>query len=305
MPTRRIGVVGSLVWDQIHGRDPARGPVEEWGGIAYALSGFEASLGDDWEIVPLIKVGSDLIREADRFLATLSHRHPAARFIEVPTPNNRVVLRYQSQQRRCERMAGGVPGWNWAELGPLVRDLDALYVNFISGFEMCLGTASALRDGFRGPIYADLHSLLLGMGRDGIRTLAPLVDAPNWYRCFDYIQVNEDEMAELSTDPLSLATAILGQGAKGVLVTLGPRGVVYVAGDGAMTRTELIATEPVDDPDPTGCGDVFGAATFSAILRGDAIDTAARFGNRMASRNARFRGAGGLAQHLKGTLVTP
>ena len=305
MPTRRIGVVGALVWDQIHGRDPARGPVEEWGGIAYALSGFEASLGDDWEIVPLIKVGSDLIREADRFLATLSHRHPVARFIEVPTPNNRVVLRYQSRERRCERMAGGVPGWTWAELGPLVRDLDALYVNFISGFEMCLGTASALRDGFRGPIYADLHSLLLGMGRDGIRTLAPLVDAPNWYRCFDYIQVNEDEMAELSTDPLSLATAILSQGAKGVLVTLGPRGVVYVAGDGAMTRTELLATEPVDDPDPTGCGDVFGAATFSAILRGDPIDTAARFGNRMASRNARFRGAGGLAQHLKGTLVTP
>ncbi len=305
MPTRRVGVVGSLVWDQIHGRDPARGPVEEWGGIAYALSGFEASLGSDWEIVPLIKVGRDLIGEADQFLRTLEHRHPAARFIEVPTPNNRVVLRYQSMERRCERMAGGVPGWNWAELGPLVRDLDALYVNFISGFEMCLGTASALRDGFRGPIYGDLHSLLLGMGRDGIRTLAPLVDAPNWYRCFDYIQVNEDEMAQLSTDPLSLATGMLGQGAKGVLVTLGPRGVVYFAGTGGMLRTELIPTEPVEDPDPTGCGDVFGAATFSAILRGEPIEAAVRFGNRMARRNARFRGAGGLAQHLKGALVTP
>ena len=136
MPTRRIGIVGSLVWDQIHGRDPARGPVEEWGGIAYTLSGFEASLGSDWEIVPLIKVGRDLIQEADRFLGTLEHRHPAARFLEVPTPNNRVVLRYQSTERRCERMAGGVPGWTWAELGPLVRDLDALYVNFISGLEI-------------------------------------------------------------------------------------------------------------------------------------------------------------------------
>ena len=305
MPTRRIGIVGSLVWDQIHGRDPARGPVEEWGGIAYALSGFEASLGSDWEIVPLIKVGRDLIQEADRFLGTLEHRHPAARFLEVPTPNNRVVLRYQSTERRCERMAGGVPGWTWAELGPLVRDLDALYVNFISGFEMCLGTASALRDGFGGPIYGDLHSLLLGMGRDGIRMLAPLPDASHWYRCFNYIQVNEDEMAQLSTDPLTLATAMIGQGVKAVLVTLGPRGVVYVTGGGAMTRTELIPTEAVDDPDPTGCGDVFGAATFSAILRGEPIDEAVRFGNRMGSRNARFRGAGGLAQHLRGALVTP
>lgn len=298
-------MVGSLVWDQIYGRDPARGPVEEWGGIAYALSGFEAALGDDWEIVPLIKVGRDLIVEADRFLATLSHRHPAARFIEVPTPNNRVTLRYVSRERRCERMSGGVPGWTWAELGPLVRDLDALYVNFISGFEMSLGTATLLRDGYAGPIYADFHSLLLGMGLDGVRALAPLADAPNWYRCFDYIQVNEDEMAELSTDPLTLASGILSQGARAVLVTMGPRGVVYVERAGTMSRTELIGTEAVDDPDPTGCGDVFGAATFSAILRGDPVADAVRFGNRLASRNARFRGAGGLAQHLKGALVTP
>ena len=59
----------------------------------------------------------------------------------------------------------------------MVRDLDALYVNFISGFELCLGTAQALRQGFRGPIYADLHSLFLGMQHDGIRVLQPLPDA--------------------------------------------------------------------------------------------------------------------------------
>ena len=33
----KLGVLGSLVWDEIHGRDPAAAPVEEWGGIAYAL----------------------------------------------------------------------------------------------------------------------------------------------------------------------------------------------------------------------------------------------------------------------------
>ncbi len=74
-------------------------------------------------------------------------------------------------------MQGGVPGWTWPELGPLVADLDALYINFISGFEMCLGTAQALRRGFAGPIYADLHSLFLGMQRDGVRSLQPLPDA--------------------------------------------------------------------------------------------------------------------------------
>ena len=139
----KVGVIGSLVWDEIHGRDPAAGVVEEWGGIAYALASLDAHLSPDWEIVPLIKVGHDLAEEASAFLGTLRRRARGARFIEVPVPNNRVVLHYQSDERRCERMAGGVPSWNWSELGPMVRDLDALYVNFLSGFEMCLGTAEA------------------------------------------------------------------------------------------------------------------------------------------------------------------
>ena len=61
----RVGVVGSLVWDLIHGRDPLAPPTEEWGGIAYALGGLDASLPPEWEIVPLIKVGRDLAAQRD------------------------------------------------------------------------------------------------------------------------------------------------------------------------------------------------------------------------------------------------
>ena len=70
----KLGVIGSLVWDEIHGRDPAAPVVEEWGGIAYALASLDAHLREDWEIVPLIKVGSDL---ADRARTLLElHRAP-------------------------------------------------------------------------------------------------------------------------------------------------------------------------------------------------------------------------------------
>ncbi len=306
MPIGKVGVIGSLVWDEIHGRDPAAGPVEEWGGIAYAMAGLDAALGDGWELIPLVKVGRDLAGRAEDFLRGLDRVPRSARFLEVPTPNNRVVLRYLSAERRCERMAGGVPGWTWGELGPLVRDLDAIYLNFISGFELSLGTAAALRSGFRGPIYADLHSLLLGMNGDGIRTLQPLPEAASWYRCFDYVQVNEDEMAQLSPDPLGLATGMLAEGVRGVVVTLGPRGAVYVErGDDALglVKTELIRGESVDAVDPTGCGDVFGATTFARLLRGDPLAEAVRAGNRSAARNATYRGATGLAQHLRGSLV--
>ncbi|MCA9721954.1 MAG: hypothetical protein KC489_06050, partial [Gemmatimonadetes bacterium] len=119
----RLGVIGSLVWDEIHGRDPLAAPTEEWGGIAYALAALDAALPPEWQVVPLIKVGRDLAPQAAEFLRTLHRVLPGARCIEVPVANNRVVLRYETGERRCERMAGGVPGWTWAELGPMVRDL--------------------------------------------------------------------------------------------------------------------------------------------------------------------------------------
>jgi hypothetical protein len=313
---KRVGIVGAMVWDVIHGRDPVGPPVEEWGGIAYALAGMDAALDEGWEIVPLIRVGRDLAPEAAEFLRTLSRLAPGARCIEVPAPNNRVVLRYQSAERRCERMEGGVPGWTWPELGPLVADLDALYVNFISGFEMCLGTAQALRQGFRGPIYADLHSLFLGMQRDGLRVLKPLDEAPAWFGCFDAVQLNEDEMHQLSPDPMSLSAAALGAGTSLLVVTLGPRGTAYVAAPGVTTwgagqppamgqpiRTALVPAPSVEALDPTGCGDVFGAACCARLLAGVPVAEAIAQANGFAARNAAFRGAGGLVRHLRGELV--
>ena len=330
----RIGILGSLVWDLIYGRDPLAPPVEEWGGIAYALAGLDASLTPDWEIVPLIKVGRDLSAEAQDLLRGLSRLAPGARCAEVTAPNNRVVLHYQSTERRCERMAGGVPGWTWPELGPMVRDLDAIYLNFISGFELCLGTAQALRQGFAGPIYADLHSLFLGMQQDGMRVLQPLPNAPDWFGCFDMVQLNEDEMQQLTPDPLTLAADALGAGVSLLTVTLGPKGVAYVAAPGfdgladrrsvgqsvsrsgvdrlhaptadrPTVRTALIPAANVETLDPTGCGDVLGAAAFARLLAGDSIEAALRHATALAARNAGFRGASGLARHLRGELVTP
>lgn len=309
----RVGVVGALVWDEIHGRDPLVAPVEEWGGIAYALAGMDAALPSEWEIVPLIKVGQDLAAEAARFLGSLERLAPNARCVEVPVANNRVTLRYESTERRCERMSGGVPSWTWPELGPMVADLDALYINFISGFEMCLGTAEALRHGFDGPIYADLHSLFLGMGADGVRVLRPLPNAPIWFSFFDAVQLNEEEMNQLGGDPLALASDALGAGVSLLNVTVGARGVIYVARPGfdgfpgaprsGTIRTARIAPPAVETLDTTGCGDVFGATCFARLLAGDAVDAALTAANVAAARNATFRGAGGLPRHLRGELV--
>lgn len=303
---KRIGVVGVMVWDTIHGRDPARPAVEEWGGIAYALSALDAALGDDWEIVPLIKVGRDMAHDARAFLHSLTHVSADARFIEVPEPNNRVTLRYQTAERRCEGMRGGVPPWTWAELGPMVRDLDALYVNFISGFEMTLDTARLLRQGFSRFIYADLHSLFLAKHPDGRRTLQPLPDGPGWFGCFDAVQMNEEEMEQLGPDPLAAAAAALSAGCTLLCVTLGMRGAAYFTG--APVRTARVTAEQTGAPsldagDPTGCGDVFGATAAAALVQGAALEEALALAARRAARNVSHRGAAGLRDHLLGRLA--
>jgi pfkB family carbohydrate kinase len=332
----KLGVVGSLVWDMIHGRDPAAPPVEEWGGIAYALGGLEAALDPTWQFVPLIKVGSDLRDEAAVLLRPLTRLVSGSRCVEVLVPNNRVTLRYQSAERRCERMSGGVPGWTWAELGPMVRDLDAVYLNFISGFELELGTAQALRQAFAGPIYADLHSLLLGMPQDGVRVLRPLSEPAAWLHCFDVVQMNEEEMAQFAPDPMAMAALAMGAGVQLLVVTLGPRGVVYFAApgfdgwadwreggmagsdggasrppsrlpgfppDGGAIRTALIPAPAVEAVDPTGCGDVFGAALCARLAAGDSVEPAIRAAQRLAARNATLRGATALGRLLKGELA--
>ena len=304
---KRLGVIGSMVWDTIYSRDPAQAAVEEWGGIAYALAALDAALPDGWEIVPVIKVGRDLAPAANQFLRSLQRTTPRARFVEVPEPNNRVTLRYQNAARRCERMAGGVPPWTWPELGPMVADLDALYINFISGFELDRDTARLLRRGFPGLIYADLHSLFLGIEPDGMRVLQPLPDAASWFGCFDYVQVNEEEMTQLGADPLAGAAAVLAQGARALIVTLGAQGAVYFTG--RPVRSARVAAPadvpvPLDGGDPTGCGDVLGAVTVAGLVQGTPLDAALARATRFAARNVSHRGASGLRDHLTGRLST-
>jgi hypothetical protein len=301
---KRLGVVGTMVWDTIHGRDPARPAIEEWGGIAYALAALDAALGDEWQIVPLIKMGRDLAPRAAAFLRDVRHVAPGARFIEVPQPNNRVTLRYLSTERRCEQLSGGVPGWTWPELGPLVRDLDALYVNFIAGWEMTLEAAQMLRRGFSGPLYADLHSLFLGRTPDGTRVLQPLPESDSWFASFDTVQLNEDEFAQLGPDPLVAAAAALAAGCRVLIVTLGDRGAAYFTGSPIRTARIPAPALGARDADPTGCGDVFGAVTCAHLLRGAPLEAAIAEGTRLATRNVSHRGASGLRDHLLGRLAT-
>jgi sugar/nucleoside kinase (ribokinase family) len=309
-----------MIWDTIRGRSPGADTIEEWGGIGYALAALDAALAPGWQIVPLVKVGRDLAPRAAEFLRALARRDPRARFVEVPGVNPRVTLQYVDSERRCEGLSGAVPPWTWDELGPMLLGLDALYANFITGYECDLGTMQALRRAFAGPIYGDVHSLALGTRADGTRAYRPIEEALAWLACFDVAQVNEDEMQQLGPEPLALAARALEAGTAVVCVTLGARGAAYVAAadfahlgwaggarpgrrGGGLTHTALVQTPggPAEG-DPTGCGDVFGATLMAHLLAGTALEPAVAAAAAAARRNVGYRGATGLQHHLRGAL---
>jgi hypothetical protein len=329
MTKKRIGVIGTFVWDVIHGRDARAVPVEEWGGITYSLSGLDAALPDDWEIVPIMKVGHDLAAKARHYLRTLRHIAPDAALVEVPFPGHRVELRYVDDERRTEVLTGGIPGWSWLALKPLLDQarLDALYINFLSGWELDLETAQLVRRHFTGPIHCDLHMMVMAVQPDGLRTFRPIPNVAEWCGCFDFLQMNEEEMATIAPDSMSLAATALAAGVSCLLVTLGKRGAVYFAAPGFDTicdlpprqglataprggtgavgavRTALVPAEIVNPPgDPTGCGDVWGATYFSRMVAGDKLSDAMKAAVGAAARNVGHRGATGLAAHLRGEL---
>ena len=310
---KRLGILGTLVLDTIH--DPGGGePVRALGGLAYALSAFERVRPPGWTALPILKVGRDARQEAASLLDSLRSVGSREGVVEVPEPNNRVELVYREDGSRTERLEGGVPGWGREELEPLARSCDALYVNFIAGWEVELTAARRLRDVVAGPVYCDLHSLLLDHGPGGHRRPRAPEAWREWVACFDYLQLNEDELSILADEegeePWTLAESLIGEAPRAVFVTLGPGGAAWraVAGaggregpsrDGRVDRGRLSAP-PVEEaggptadgavPDVTGCGDVWGITCFAALLEGGGPAEAVAAANRMGARNAGLRG---------------
>jgi sugar/nucleoside kinase (ribokinase family) len=316
----KLGVVGTFVWDTIWTLDDVRAgrPFETWGGVAYSLAAAAAASPEGWEIVPTVKVGADLADEARRFMAGLPGVDPGPGILVVPEPNNRVELRYTDETRRGERLTGGVEAWEWDELAPRLAGIDALYVNFLSGFEMALQTAERLRASFAGPLYADFHSLFLGCPGAGVRQMRSLPEWERWAACFHAVQMNEDELAMLAGDALSpvpsRAERLLAHGPGLALVTQGGHGASYVVregfpddppawprwtgGAGRIRSGAVLPAEGHRPGDPTGAGDVWGVTFFSSLLAGLPLEDAIRRAHRFAGAKMGVRGAKDLYPHL-------
>jgi sugar/nucleoside kinase (ribokinase family) len=152
---------------------------------------------------------------------------------------------------------------------------------------------------------------------DGLRVPQRLPDVVEWFRCFDAVQLNHEELALIGDDPMTVAATAMAHGVSLLVVTLGEGGTVYfTAGDhrflearqrplnvAAPVSTERVAAEVMEVLDPTGCGDVFGGAMVGELVGGAPPAEAVRRANVLAGRNVRYRGATKLQHHLRGEIV--
>lgn len=297
---KRLGVLGTAVLDTIRGPDEAA-PVRALGGILYSLAAFEARPARGWSVVPILKVGRDARAEVDAFLSRLSRVAAREGVRTVDEPNNRVELVYAEDGSRTERLSGGVPGWAWEELRPLAAACDALYVNLIAGWELELPTAEKMGAAVDGPLYCDLHSLLLAVEDDGTRRPEAPADWREWTGCFDYLQVNREELellaSDAGTESWELARELPGRRPRILFVTLGPDGALWFdgsRGERGPAAGRSPRPTPGEDGDATGCGDVWGVTCFGALLEGLESGRAVRRANALARRNAALSGAAAL-----------
>lgn len=230
----------------------------------------------------------------------------------VPEPNNRVELVYDSHSERTEFLRGGVSGWPADEICAILPRVDALYVNFVAGRELDLAGARQIQSEFAGPSYADLHSLFLDFGADGRRTPRCLESPAEWAACFDTIQMNQTEFkmfAAGASDPWGAVAGLARGRLSLVAVTEGAAGATYLrvgSSAGNAGRDEAPVRIPVaagsQEGDPTGCGDVWGAAFFSGLLAGRTLREAAATAHALAAAKV---ASGGIQAFRAATASRP
>jgi hypothetical protein len=301
---REIGVIGTVVEDTID--RPAEATVHDMGGTYHSVIAMSVLLPEGTVAVPITPVGEDTLERVRADWSGLP-RISLEGLRSVPEVNNKVHLEYDAAGGREETLTGGVPPLSWAELEPWTARVSAWCWNFIAGSEVDRETFERVKRASAGPIHLDVHNLLLGPRREGKpREHRRLEDWEGWVEGVTWVQVNEIEAGLLATGraaPLprigegALAARVQGLGVEGLLITRGARGATWHP-RGAPAFEAPAGPGPAVDP--TGCGDVFGAAWVALhVARGMDPETSVRGAVRAAGAASTVSGAARLRPVLE------
>jgi sugar/nucleoside kinase (ribokinase family) len=294
-----VTVIGHLCLDEIHHPD---GKITGgYGGIYFTVATLAHILPPGDTVRPVFGVGKEDHAQFVEVLESLGNVDASGVF-KMQRPTNRVSLEYHDGSARLEISRDISDPIPWKKIQPAL-DADLVLVNMISGSDVTLETLDEIRMKTRDrgvPVYFDLHSLSLGIRPGFERFHRPVDTWRRWLFMLHAAQMNEDEAAALTPERYSeedFVKQTLALNTRALLLTRGAGGcTLFVNEKKHVARHDFPAVPVVGTADPTGCGDVFGAAFCAHLVRSGDFPAAAAFANAVAGAKASLPGSGDLAR---------
>jgi sugar/nucleoside kinase (ribokinase family) len=308
MPRFKVTVIGTINKDTIIFPNGKR--AESFGGILYNLSAL-SGLGGKWmEIYPVCNLGYDVYNQVERILKKYDNVKLNG-INKVRRKNNHAYLLMGKENQREEILRNRVPVLSFTRIKPFL-DNDAILVNFISGFDISLNTLRRVRKNTDAMIFLDMHSLTLGIHKNGKRFFKTPKSWREYLKQADLVQTNLLELfvlsgkkLESSKDIRDFGNYVLSLGPKVLLVTMGEDGAVMIYRDGRVCKFKKCEGIKVRGfKDTTGCGDVFLAGFLAYYLYTGKLSQSLDFANRFAAEKCKISGVEGVAELLKKIALT-
>ncbi|MCA9734198.1 MAG: carbohydrate kinase family protein [Deferribacteres bacterium] len=294
----KIAFVSTFIRDEII---PLQGhPTQSIGGLYHGLAYAAFLAGEDTELYPVATVGEDF---QDILLPRLGKlpRLNLEMLHFISQKNTAVRLKYISETERDEFTTAPMPPISGDRLIQLA-DFDAVLFNMVSGEELELETLQHFQHNANCLVYLDFHTLALARDTEGKRYPNCPENWQDWIRCVDYVQMNEKEAAILSGDDIrkddvkarEFLQRLLGLGVRGVLITLGDKGVLAgLRQNNGANEIQFFENPKSQSPvvDIIGCGDAFGAVFLLNFVKYQNFWQAIKKAMLIATFNTTFLGS--------------
>lgn len=299
----RIGVIGQSCIDEVILPDGSLRS-RSLGGILYSYAALDRIISEGHKAVHVVPISWRSFADqalTDPFVSSLQHAL-LEEWLTTEAPTNRVQLVYRTDSDRTEHCPTILPPVTPADIDvEKLRDLDVLFVNMISGYDISIETMEWLAERateFGFYIHLDVHALVLGdlsnTGGAGFgegRKPRGVDDWHRWLRAADSVQMNELEARWLAAPHAQSAKEFVSFIKSGLLEgKLGT--MVLTRAERGATVLDLLNNQYLDLPaapssvvNTTGSGDVFGAVFSYCIAVGHHPFEAAREAIKWATWN--------------------